>query len=139
MEQDLSDSLSASRLMARLLTLFAALAVLLAAVGLYGVVSYGVSQQTRELCIRLALGARPLEVLRMVLSDGTRPALVGIGVGGAVALLSAHALRSLLFGISPADPATFAFASAGLLLVALVASYIPARRATRVDPLTALR
>lgn len=139
LEQDLADSVSSSRLLVFLLMVFAALAVLLASVGLYGMVSYGISAQTREIGVRLALGAQASEVLWMVLRQGARPALIGVALGLAGALAMARVLRGLLFGISPADPATLAGVTTALILGVLLACYVPARRATRVDPVIALR
>jgi putative ABC transport system permease protein len=118
---------------------FAGLALMLAAVGIYGVVSYAVSQSTHEIGLRMALGADRRTVLAMVLGSAMRMALVGIATGGVAALAATRALRSLLFGVSASDPVTFGAVSLILVLVALLASYIPALRATRVDPMIALR
>jgi predicted permease len=116
-----------------------AMAMALAIIGIYGVISYTVSQRHREIGIRLALGAQRGDVLQMVLRQGTRTALVGVAIGIGAALGLTELMRSLLFGVSAQDPATFAGVAVLLILVALLASYIPARRAMRVDPLVALR
>jgi putative ABC transport system permease protein len=122
-----------------LLASFAALALGIAAIGLYGVVAYAASQRTREIGIRIALGATSRDVLAMVLNDGLIIALAGIVAGTASALVLTKALAGLLYGITPTDPVSFLLASIGLLGLTLVASYIPARRAARIDPIRALR
>ena len=122
-----------------LLVVFAGVALTLAAVGIYGVISYGVSQRTRELGVRMALGAGQGEVLAMVLRQGMALALIGTGLGVAAALALSGSMRSLLYGVGATDPATFAAVCVVLLLVAALASYLPARRASRVDPAAALR
>ena len=139
MQQVVSDSLGARRLSTFLLALFAGLAMLLAAIGIYGVVSYWVSQRTREIGIRTALGAERADILRLVLGRGML--LVGIGVvGGLLASLAlTRFLASLLFGVSTHDALTMAAVPVTLGLIALAACYVPARRAARVDPLVALR
>jgi predicted permease len=119
--------------------LFAILAIVLAGVGLYGVTAYNVAQRTRELGIRVALGARPGALLGMVLAHGARLTLVGLALGTAAALAMSHVMSSLLFGIGARDPITFVGVALLLLLVSLAASFVPARRATRVDPVVALR
>lgn len=123
----------------QLLGTFAALAFILASVGIYGVVSYSVAQRTREIGIRVALGARRSDVLGLVLKEALRLTALGVGLGLIGAFAATRVLRSLLFEVRPTDPATFIFLSLLLTLVALLASYIPARRATKVDPLVALR
>ncbi len=139
MEQVLSESLARRRLYMILLGVFAAAALLLAGVGIYGMVSYSVSRRIREMGIRIAIGAERGDVLRLVLGQGAKVALLGIVIGIAVALGLTRLMTSLLFGVSATDPLTFAGVAMLLTLVALVGCYIPARRAMRVDPLVALR
>jgi ABC-type antimicrobial peptide transport system permease subunit len=122
-----------------LLGVFAGLAVVLAAVGLYGVVAYLVSQRTREIAIRMALGAKGDEVTRMVLGQGVRPALVGIVIGLGGALAGSRVLASLLYGVEPTDPISFAGATLLLLGIAALAVLVPATRASRVAPMSALK
>jgi predicted permease len=127
------------RFFATLLTAFGALALLLAAIGIYGVISYNVHQQVREIGIRMALGAQPSHVLRMVLGGGTRLAGIGLTIGVVAALLATRAMGSMLFGVTANDVTTYVVMAVVLMTIALVASYLPARRATKVDPLVALR
>ena len=122
-----------------LLTAFAASAFLLAALGLYGVVTYVAGARSHELGVRVALGARRVDLLRLVVGDGMRLAVGGLVVGIAGALAVARLLRSHLYGVGASDPLTFGVVAVGLLAVAFVASYLPARRAARVDPVNALR
>lgn len=139
MEQLLGDSLSRSRFTMFLLAIFAAIALLLASVGIYGVIAYGVTQRTQEFGIRIALGAERRDVLRLVLGQGARLALLGIGLGAILALMLSKFLAALLYGISPSDPLTFVGVAFLLGFVALAACYVPARRAMKVDPMLALR
>jgi predicted permease len=138
MEDVLGESLARERFNAVLMTLFAGLAVLLTAVGIFGVVSYGVRRRTKEIGIRIALGARATEVTRMVTRQGMLPVVAGIGIGVAGALLLGRFLRSMIWGVSVTDPATFVGVGALLTIVAFLASWIPARRAARADPVRAL-
>jgi len=139
MEQYLAESIAQRRFNMLLLTVFAGVAVLLAAVGLYGVMSYMVSQRTREIGLRMALGAQARDILGMAVRQGLVLIIIGIGVGLAGALALTRVMSGLLYGVSTTDPATFAAIVLLLALASLIACYIPARRATRVDPLTALR
>jgi predicted permease len=139
MEQIISRSVAAQRYSMILLGGFAALALLLASVGIYGVISYVVGQRTQEIGIRLALGAQRGHVLGLVIGDGARLILIGLAAGAVAALALTQLMASLLFGVSPTDPLTFACVAMLLALVALLACYVPARRAARVNPITALR
>jgi putative ABC transport system permease protein len=139
LDEIVSDRTAQRRLAVMLITVFAAVALLLAAIGIYGVMSYAVAQRTQEIGIRMALGAERHDILRMVLRHGSLMAVTGIGLGIVVALGLARLITSLLFQVSATDPPTFSVVPLVLIAVALVACYIPARRATRVDPLVALR
>jgi predicted permease len=132
-------TLAQPRFQTLLLGLFSGLALTLAAVGIYGVISYSVIQRTHEIGIRMSLGAQPTQVLRLVMGQGAKLALAGIVIGAAFALALARLMRSLLFEVRPTDPLTFVAIAVLLAAVALAACYIPARRAMRVDPMTALR
>jgi ABC-type antimicrobial peptide transport system permease subunit len=139
MEQIVAESVSQQRFNMLLLAAFAGLALLLAAVGIYSVLSYSVRRRVREIGIRMALGAQIGDVLRMVVMEGMKPTLLGLAIGLAGALALGRVVANLVYGVSPADPATFAAVSALLALVALVACVIPAYRATRVEPVKTLR
>ena len=134
---EISDA--GNRVLTKLMVFFGALATLLGAIGIYGLMSHMVGQRTQEIGIRIALGARPLAVLRMLLSNGLKLALLGIAIGAAVAFAVTRFLATLLYGVTPNDAATFSGVALLFLLVAILANYVPARRATRVDPIVALR
>jgi ABC-type antimicrobial peptide transport system permease subunit len=127
------------RFNASIMSVFGILALLIGAAGVYGVMSASVAQRTREIGVRIALGALPREILRLVLSEGAWLAGLGIAAGLAGALLATRLLASLLFGVGPTDPATFVATAAALAIVAGVASLLPALRAVRTDPMDALR
>ena len=139
MEEIITDSLSQKRLTRMLLASFAVLALILAAVGIYGVMSQLVQQTTHEIGVRMALGAAPSAVLGMVLKNAMTMALGGIAVGAVAALLATRLLSSMLYGVGATDPLTFVSVAAILAAVALLSSYLPARRATKVDPMVVLR
>jgi putative ABC transport system permease protein len=139
MVQVLDDQLTPQRFSALLLAVFAGVALLLAAVGVYSVLSYIVRGRSREIGIRRALGARTPDVLRLVIVEGMSPVLVGVAAGTIAALASARAMRTLVFGVSASDPMTFAAVAATLTLVALMAGLVPAYRASRLDPAQTLR
>ena len=139
MEGVISDSLATRRFSMIVLGIFAALALLMACVGIYGVMSHLVGERTHEIAIRLALGAERRDVLRMVLRDGAKMALAGVAIGLGTALGLTRLMTSMLFGITAHDPVTVAGVVSLLTVVAFAACYIPAWRATRVDPMVALR
>jgi putative ABC transport system permease protein len=145
MEERLSRRLSEPRFSTLLLGLFAAVALLLAAIGIYGVMSYAVTQRSHEIGIRMALGASPTDVLKMIVRQGMALSLIGValGLGGAYVLTryleSWMQLTKMLYGIKPNDPMTYGIVAVLLTVVALIACYLPARRATKVDPMVALR
>jgi putative ABC transport system permease protein len=139
MQQLVLDSVSTRRITFIVLGFFSALALLLAAIGIYGVISYSVAQRTQEIGIRMALGAQPGHVLRMVIAQGGKIAGAGILIGIAASFGLTRLMTKLLFAVHPADPATFAAVTVTLALIALLACYIPARRTLRVDPVSALR
>jgi len=142
MQSIVSESMSPRRLPLILLSVFAALALLLASIGLYGVISYAVAQQTHEIGIRMALGAAKKDVFRLVVGGGLRLAVTGVAIGGITAIILTRILPSfshLLYGVRASDPITFTAVSATLIFVALLACYIPARRAMKVDPMISLR
>jgi predicted permease len=139
MEEIIADSLAARRVSMIVLGVFAGLALGLANMGIYGVISYVLGQRTREIGIRMALGAKRMDVLRMVLSEGMKMTLLGVVIGFVAALGLTRLMASMLYGVSATDPLTFAGVATILFLVALLACYVPARRAMRVDPIVALR
>ena len=139
LDQQVRNATSQERSAAVLTSLFGGLAVLLAAIGLYGVMSCAVSQRTHDIGIRLALGAQVGDVLKLILKNGMLLVLAGVAIGAAAALALTRFLTSLLFGVRPNDLLTFVLVTAGLVVVAMLACYLPARRAAKVDPLIALR
>jgi putative ABC transport system permease protein len=139
MNEVIAGTLASQRFSMILLDAFAAAALLLASVGLYGVISYLVGQRTQEIGVRLALGAQRRDVARLVVSQGMKMALSGVALGLLASLGLTRLLAEMLYGVSATDPATFAVITSLLVMVALLACYLPARRATKVDPLVALR
>jgi putative ABC transport system permease protein len=139
LDERLDQSVAQPRVSMIVLGSFAVMALVLAAVGIYGVLSYTVAQRTRELGIRMALGAEPKSVMRLVVGQAMTPALIGVVLGLAGAWSATRLMSSLLFGVSATDPITFIAVALFLLGIAAIASWLPARRATRVDPLIALR
>jgi putative ABC transport system permease protein len=139
MDQVIADKLWRSRLSTLLLGIFATIALALAAVGIYGVISYSVRQRTQEIGIRMALGAESADVLKLTLAASMKPVLAGIVAGLALALATSRLMATLLYRVQAADPYTFGAVTLILLSAAILASYLPARRATKVDPLITLR
>jgi ABC-type antimicrobial peptide transport system permease subunit len=139
MDQILDKTSASQGFAANLVLAFAALSLLLAAVGLYGVLSYLTAQRTADIGLRIAVGAQRSQLLRLVLFEGLRPALIGLIFGVAASALATQLLRSMLYGTQPLDPAAFAGAAAMLMAVAVLACLIPAWRASRIDPIQALR
>ncbi|MGA8026316.1 MAG: FtsX-like permease family protein [Bryobacteraceae bacterium] len=139
MDRNLAGSIDEKRFVMRLLEIFAGMALLLAAVGIYGVMSYFVTERTHEIGIRMALGAERGNVLSLVTRLGLKLTMIGIAGGAVLAIGLTRLIARFLFGVSPADPATLAAVALVLASVALLACYVPARRATRVDPMVALR
>jgi putative ABC transport system permease protein len=139
MEQNMGTSLMPARVGAMLATAFGGLGTLLAAIGLYGVIAFSVARRTREIGVRMALGARPQAVLSMVMRQGFAIVAIGLGVGAVLAAGAATALRGVLYGITPFDPIAWGLAIAAMIAAAALANFLPARRAMRVDPMAALR
>ena len=139
MEEAMSESVAQPRLRTTLLALFSAVALALSLIGVYGVMAYAVSERTHELGVRIALGASPGDIRSLVVGEGTRLAGIGIAIGIVGALAASRALGALLFGVSATDPATFALAAVVLAVAGVAAAYIPARRASRIDPVSLLR
>jgi ABC-type antimicrobial peptide transport system permease subunit len=139
MEQNLAVSLMPARVGATLATAFGALGTLLAAIGLYGVIAFSVARRTKEIGLRIALGAQTGSVLGMVMRQGLGLAAIGVVIGGTLAAAAAFTLSGLLYGITPMDPVAWLAAMLTLLAAAAIANLVPARRAMRVDPMTALR
>lgn len=139
MQQVILDSTAGASGNMLLLCIFGAMALLIASVGIYGVLAYNVELRSHEIGIRMALGAERRDVLRMVIGEGLKLALIGVVIGIAGALALTRFLSSLLYGVKPTDPLTFAVVTLILIAVALLACYIPARRAAKVDPMVALR
>jgi len=139
LEQAKTESLGDNRLSSTLLGIFAIIALLLSAIGIYGVVSHGVEQRTREIGVRAALGASPAEILKLILRGGLTNVLLGLVIGIAGVFALTGLLSSLLFGVGDRDPLTLAGVAAILAAVAMAACYVPARRATKVNPIIALR
>jgi putative ABC transport system permease protein len=139
MQQVVADSIAQRRIIVMVFAVFGVIALLMAALGLYGVLAYTVTLRTREIGVRMALGAQRADVVRLVAKGGMMLVLIGVAAGLAGAFALTRLLTTLLFGVAPTDAATFASVSVGLIVVALLACFIPARRATKVDPLVALR
>jgi len=139
MEQVVSTSIAPRSFNMVLLSIFAVVALILAIVGIYGVLSYSVTQRTHELSLRMALGAQQNDVLKLVLSQGMKLIVIGVVIGLVGAFILMRLISSLLFGVNPSDPLTFGLIAGLLSVVALIACYFPARRATKVDPIMALR
>jgi ABC-type antimicrobial peptide transport system permease subunit len=139
MDQLVHESLASDRFSTVLFASFAGLALLLAAIGIYGVMSFAVAQRTHEIGLRIALGASPRQVLRLVIGEGMLLALIGLGVGLAGTYFVGHVMKTVLYQVNAIDPAAISAVTGVLLLSALLACYIPARRATQVDPMVALR
>jgi ABC-type antimicrobial peptide transport system permease subunit len=137
--EQVSNSMGPQRLISALTVLFGIVGLALACVGLYGIMAYNVARRTHELGVRMALGAQKGEILKMIMGHGLRLTLIGLAIGAAGALALTRLMTNLLYGVKPSDPLTFIAVSVLLALVALLACYIPARRAIKVDPMVALR
>lgn len=137
--EETSEALSFQRLVARLTTVFGLLALLLAMIGIYGTIAYAVTRKTHEIGIRMALGAKPADVLGMIVRQGIILTSIGVAIGIVAALGVTRLINSMIFGVTPYDPLTFVAVAAILSIAALLACYIPARRAIKVDPMVALR
>ena len=139
LEHTLDCAIAPRRLITGILGSFSSFALLLAVIGLYGVITYSVSQRTRDIGIHLAMGAQRGDVLRFVVGQGLRMAVIGVAIGLLAAFFVARVLQSQLYGVAPNDPVTFAVAPMALVTVAILATWIPARRAAKIDPMEALR
>jgi putative ABC transport system permease protein len=139
MEQIVSQSVAARRFSMLLLAVFAVVALALAVIGIYGMLSYAVAQRTREIGLRMTLGAQRTDVMRLVIGHGMKLAIAGVALGLIASFALTRTMKNLLFGVSATDPVTFGLITLLLSLVALLACWIPARRATKVDPIEALR
>jgi putative ABC transport system permease protein len=139
MESVVATSVAQPRILSEFLGVFAGFALLLSAIGIYGVMAYSVAARTQEMGIRMSLGAEPRDILKLVVRQGMRLALIGVVIGIAASLALTRLISTLLFGVSASDPLAFSLAAAVLVATALVACYLPARRATRVDPMIVLR
>ena len=139
LDEVFAESIARARLTASAMSIFAGAALLLASLGVYGIVAYSVAQRSREFGIRVALGARPAQIIRMVVGQNLRIVIMGVILGIAVAIPATRLLRGLLFNVPPNDPATFVAIGVMLSVVASFASYLPARRGTRIDPVVTLK
>jgi putative ABC transport system permease protein len=139
MDEIRAESVAPERLNLTLLSLFAGIALVLAVVGIYGVMSYSVTQRTHEIGIRMAIGARPSDVFRMVLGHGMKLTLIGVAVGLGLAFAVTRLMQTMLFGVAPTDTATFVTIAGIVIVIASLACYLPGRRATKVEPVISLR